>query len=167
MAAEAVRFHGHIIMTFVAKLFLVRMTVQAGILKAYRELFPRGIRIDTIPVTHNRIPPVVQKLHMFCAHKFFRLNAFLLGKLLYDRRVQFRLGPRIGLSQIVIKRECKKSQKHYKARYNLSSVIHDQLPSFPGSGSPRKSVSRSFSPFITRALATSSWTPVTRVPGTQ
>ena len=95
MAIPAIGFHRHIIVAFVAEFLLVRMAVHAAVLQAHIELFAARIA-DVLPVivAHHRIPPVVQKLHVFGPHELLGLHALFFPVLLFpllDRRsVRFR-----------------------------------------------------------------------------
>jgi hypothetical protein len=53
MATPAIRLNSHIVVTFVAELFLVRMAVHAGILKTHIYALSGLIYIDPIAIPYN------------------------------------------------------------------------------------------------------------------
>src|SRR3990172_2445260 len=166
MAVPAERLYGQVIMAFIAELLLVRMAFHAVVLKAHGKMLSAGgAFVLPLIVTHHGIPPVVQELHVLGPHVRLGLDAFLFPVLLFpllDRRgIELRLRLGIGFAYVIVKRKHRQADKDNKPGDDLASIIefHYAFSSFcsiPGRGSPRRSVVLFFSPFITRAFATSS-----------
>src|SRR5512139_3189314 len=164
-------------MAFIAELLLVAVALHAAVLKAHvPPLSVRVALVSAVVVANDRIPPLVQDLHVFPAHELLGLDALLLAVqflVLHDsRRVDLRLGLLVRLAEVAVEREERKGQEHQDTEEHRSFVVdlHQALSSFasiPGRGSPRRLVVLSFSPFMTRAFATSSWRPQTPTLGTQ
>ena len=96
-------------------------------------MFAVSGHIDPVTVADNRVPPVIQHLHMLALHEGLRLNAhFLLAELglsfLNGRGVGLGLRLGIGLAEIIVKRECHEGQENRKPDNYLSAVIHFQHP---------------------------------------
>src|SRR5512143_1029971 len=124
MAGPTVRCYRHIVVAFVAEFLLVRMAVHAGILKTHIYALSGTIYINPVSVTDDRIPPVIQQLHMLRPHKILGLNTLLDLHLVDDRGVYARFRLCTGLSDIVDERKGHKRYKYKKSGNDLTAVVH-------------------------------------------
>ena len=81
------------------------------------------------------------------------------------RGINLRIRFCSGFPPAIEKRKCHQPDKNDKTDNYFPSVIHSIHPPFPGVDRRADSVVRFFSPLQIKALATISWTPVTRTPG--
>src|SRR4030067_1142808 len=141
MATPAIRRNSHIVVAFVAEFLLVRMAVHAGIFKTHINALSGLIYVYPVTVPYNRIPPAIKQLHMLCPHEILGLDTLLDLHLINNRGIDTLLRLCAGLPHIAEEREGRKQYKNNQSCNNFSAVIHCQLPSFPGRGSPRSFVS--------------------------
>ena len=161
-----------VVVAAVAELRLVRVAgadARAGEAHLHVSAGRRPVGARTCP--HDRLAPVVEQHHVRRAHVVGGRHA--LGR----RSPGARAPAPPGGGAARVRHAGQVTRPRHSARPARISVRSRIAASVgpagtgpaPGqaSGSPRRSVVRGFSPFITSAFPSSSWTPATSTPGTQ
>lgn len=130
MTAPAVRFDAHILMTGIAELLLVGMTVETGVRKTLIEASSIDAVVCSLVGSDNLITPDVEQIHVFGGYLAFGHHALLFpGDVLckyFDLR-SFRTLPH---GDIKPDRRGDQDHEYDQTEDDFPPVIHRQPP-FP------------------------------------
>ncbi len=136
MASKTVRFYIRVGMALITKLLLIRVAVQAFLLKAHIKALTTAAYIYPVSIADNCISPVVEYLHMLALHEGLWFYALLFCQLLDHYSIDLRVYLTGGLPHVAPERKCYQANKDDQSGYDFASVIHLPLPPFRGGVHP-------------------------------